>query len=168
MRDLRFAQPDLEPRYFEVEKAIAWERRWGHEFPYRPAQHVYVLLSDWEILWVEGPRRWRMHVPSGWVTDLSSVPRMIRWVVDSGSMGWAAPLAHDVIYQHKGQPPPGWVYNRRDVEWGLSRRVFSRSWADGAFRAIQRADRRREWVAMASWIGVRLNVLASRGWREAL
>ena len=169
---LPFAQPDLEPRYFDVEKARAWEVRFGVEFPYRPDEHIYALLGTWVLMWEERDgfgktARWRLCIPRGYVTDLSSVPWFLRWVVDRSSMGWAAPLAHDVLYRWHGGPlPADWCQKWVRGHWRDSERVFTRSWADRLFRDTQRSDKRRPFVRWASWLGVRANVFAALRWNK--
>lgn len=164
MQEIRFRQPDLRTRHFDVEKARAWELRHGYDFPYRPGQLVYVLVESWSISWVEDGQRWRMTIPKGFVSDLSSVPWFARSIVDRVSMGEAAPLFHDVPYRFRGYPPAGWVEVWSRGAWVPSRRLFSRAWTDRAFRLIQAADHRPGWVQTVSWLAVRTNLLAGLRW----
>lgn len=83
-------------------------------------------------------------VPRGFPFDFASIPRVLWTAVGHPtSGGTCAPLLHDELYRHGGQPP------------GCARR-YTRAEADALFRDVLRrhgVSRRR---AFAWWLGVRL------------
>lgn len=165
-----FQQPDLKRRHFNPDKARAWTEEFGVPFPYRKGDLIYVLMDEhWALAWkelVDGQvRRYRIVLPRGWVTDLSSVPRLVRWIVDRVDMGEAAPLVHDTPYRFKGGPlPAGWIQVWASGAWKDAMRTFPRALTDQLFRKIQERDQVRGFVRWASWLGVRANFLANWGW----
>jgi hypothetical protein len=65
-------------------------------------------------------------VPEGFEFDLSSVPRLLWWLIAPFDLSVVAPLLHDFHYRWAGDPPPGAVrpphaYTRHEVD-----RVFLR------------------------------------------
>lgn len=167
MEAIRFQQPDLRKADFDADKAAVWEQFHGLKFPYRPGKLVWVLHEDWEVLWTEAGERWNLALPRGWVTDLASVPVLLRWILDRVSMGEAAPLFHDVWYAFGGGPlPRGWLHLWAKGSWSLSERVVEKGWADDAFRMIQAADGRPGFVQWPSWLAVRSNLLAAWRWHQ--
>lgn len=165
-RLIRFEQPDLRKARFDVGKAVPWEKRHNVELPYSAGTLIYVLRAPWEVAWqdLEDGETYAFNFPAGFVTDLSSVPRPARMIIDRVSMGEGPPLPHDLLYRHKGVPPRDWLVRWSGGAWVPSPRVFSRAWADRFFREMQKADGIRPFVRWASWLGVRANLLAIPGW----
>ena len=55
-------------------------------------------------------------VPSDFVTDLASIPRIFTWLVPRVGE-WNKPaVVHDWIYAHKGEMPSGKVFSRREAD----------------------------------------------------
>ncbi|HEY7106975.1 MAG TPA: DUF1353 domain-containing protein [Acidimicrobiia bacterium] len=91
------------------------------------------------VLTYLGHNRWRLEhpypyrdvartvtVPGGFEFDLSSVPRVLWWLVAPFDLSVVAPLLHDFLYRWAGAPPRGaveplHVYTRHEVD-----RVFLR------------------------------------------
>lgn len=171
LRVLPFVQPDLRLLPFDPEKAAKFETEFGIPFPYERNEDVYVLYEQAVLEWIElcpdgVVRRFKLTFPEGWVCDLSSVPRLLWWVVDRSAMGDMPPLFHDTPYRFKGAVPACWleIYDYALEAWVKSSRKFSRATTDELYRKIQELDLKRGFVRWASWIGVRANLLANRGW----
>lgn len=173
IRVLPFEEINLVRRKFDPAKRAEYEARTGIVFPYREGTPVRVLLDDWSIEWhelIDGHvEHFRLDIQHGEVTDLSSVLRLLRWVVDRISMGDAAPFVHDLPYRYKGGPlPHGWlkIKSMTGGGWVTCDRIFTRREIDALFFAIQKADGIRSTVRWASWAGVRVNLFANRKWKH--
>lgn len=94
----------------------------------KPGQ--WVLLRD--LIWDDG---WRIVVPAGFKTDLASIPRLFRWLLQQNGASRKAAVLHDHCYVT--QP-------------------FSRAKADELFRKALIAEGLSQAAALIYWIGVRL------------
>lgn len=93
------------------------------------------LTNAW-TLYVDG-MEWT--VPAGYITDLSSVPRMAWWIVPRGyGPARRASIFHDWIYSH-------------------GHRYVDKRWADAAMRAIMLEDGAPRFMAWVFHKAVRLN-----------
>lgn len=63
---------------------------------YNPAENRWVLQKDYT------DETTGIFVPSGYKTDLASVPRIFWFFIAPYELGEAAPLVHDWLYQHAG------------------------------------------------------------------
>ena len=81
-----------------------------------------------------GARHWRLEadytyhdgptaitVPAGFRFDLSSVPRLLWWLIAPFELSIVAPLLHDFLYESGGRPPdvsvdPPRTYTRAEVD----------------------------------------------------
>jgi hypothetical protein len=111
------------------------------------------------VLTYLGGRHWRLEadyayrdgettitVPAGFRFDLSSVPRAFWWLVAPFELSVAAPLLHDFLYLHEGDPPPGTVEPPR---------AYSRAEADRVFLEIMRAEGVARWRRALAYAAVR-------------
>lgn len=105
----------------------------------------WALAEEWCVI-VDG-RRWK--VPAGYVTDLSSIPRLA-WTLfpPSYSPARRAAVLHDWFYSH-----------------GF--RAATKAYADRVFRQMMIQEGAPRVVAWLFWAAVRANVRggAWRGWR---
>jgi len=65
-------------------------------------------------------------VPQGFRFDLASVPRIIWWLVSPFELSIVAPLVHDFLYLHKGDPPAGAIDPPRRYTRKASDQLFKR------------------------------------------
>lgn len=94
-------------------------------------------------------------IPAGYVYDLASVPRALRWIMDEDHVSTLAALAHDHLYRSGGRPEPGTVW---PDGWCCSRRE-----ADALLLALairQGCPWLRAWAA---WCAVRVG--GAGAWR---
>lgn len=86
------------------------------------------------VLTYRGGRHWRLEadytyhdgptaitVPAGFRFDLSSVPRLLWWLIAPFELSIVAPLLHDFLYESGGRPPdvsvdPPRTYTRAEVD----------------------------------------------------
>ena len=72
------------------------------------------------ISYIEEEKLWRLEegysydhaghqvtVPAGYKFDLASVPRLFWFLIAPFELSIAAPLIHDYLYDHRGDPPDG-------------------------------------------------------------
>ena len=89
-------------------------------------------------------------VPEGFEFDLASIPRAFWWLVSPFELSIAAPLLHDFLYAHKGDPPPGSIEPSR---------AYTRKQADQLFRRVM------EFEGVAAWRrGLAYAAVRSFGW----
>ncbi len=106
-----------------------------------------------------GGRRWRLEadysyrdaettvtVPKGFEFDLSSVPRLLWWLIAPFELSVAAPLLHDFLYFYGGRPPDGSV---------APPRIYSRVEVDAMFRGIMRKEGVSAWRRGLGYLAVR-------------
>jgi hypothetical protein len=95
----------------------------------------------------------RLTVAAGFEFDLSSVPRLLWWLIAPFELSIAAPLVHDFLYRYRGEPPPGSVLPPHRYTRAESDRLFRRAmeqegvgaWRRGAAYAAVRAFGRVAW-----------------------
>lgn len=63
---------------------------------YRVAESFAVKYNYWF-------RELQFEVPVDYVTDLASIPWLVRWVADRASLGLLAPLVHDYLCDCRGR-----------------------------------------------------------------
>jgi len=95
-------------------------------------------------------------VPAGFEFDLASIPRAFWWLISPFELSIAAPLLHDFLYQHKGDPPPGSI---------VPPRTYSRAEADDLFRTVMEQEGVPAWRRSLAYAGVR--AFGWLGWRNA-
>jgi hypothetical protein len=91
-----------------------------------------------------GPRT--ITVPAGFRFDLSSVPRLLWWLIAPFDLSIVAPLMHDFLYKHRGQPPAGAI---------LPPHRYSRADTDRLFRQIMEQENVSAWRRAAAYAAVR-------------
>ena len=112
------------------------------------------------VLTFLGGRRWRLEqdyayadgettitIPAGFEFDLSSVPRAFWWLIAPFELSITAPLVHDFLYQHRGDPPAGSIDPPRR---------YSRAEADRLFRRIMEQEGVAAWRRVLGYGAVRL------------
>lgn len=116
---MRLEQPDIEP--------------YGKK---------YILLKDYTYEWKKGNMGRKLVIPKGFIFDLASVPRIF-WTISGvtpGRLGWAAPLIHDFLYEHRGKLPEGSYFLFMNDKWVSSSIVWTRRSADKMFCRLMRED----------------------------
>lgn len=111
------------------------------------------------ILSYAGGRHWRLEadysyrdaettitVGKGFRFDLSSVPRLLWWLIAPFELSVAAPLLHDFLYFHGGRPPEGSVEPPR---------IYNRAEVDAMFRGIMRKEGVPRWRQVLGYLAVR-------------
>jgi len=111
------------------------------------------------LTWI-GDGRWRLETdyayrdgeavitaPAGFQFDLSSVPRVLWWLIAPFELSIAAPLLHDFLYLYGASPPAGSIEPPR---------TYTRAEADRLFYGIMRAEGVPGWRRMLSLAAVRL------------
>jgi hypothetical protein len=125
--------------------------------------HVTVARSmlPAPVLTYVGPgNRWRLEqsyayqdgpttieVPAGFMFDLASIPRIFWGLIAPFELSVAAPLLHDFLYQHRGDPPPGTL---------TPPRTYTRSEADTLFRTVMEQEGVPGWRRVLGYLAVRL------------
>jgi hypothetical protein len=112
------------------------------------------------ILSYVGGRHWRLEadysyrdaettitVGKGFQFDLSSVPRLLWWLIAPFELSVAAPLLHDFLYFHGGRPPEGSVEPPR---------IYNRAEVDAMFRGIMRKEGVPRWRQVLGYLAVRV------------
>jgi Protein of unknown function (DUF1353) len=120
------------------------------------------------ILSFVGGRNWKLEadfwfpdkgriitVPKGFLFDLSSVPRLLWWLVAPFDLSVVAPLIHDFLYRYGGKPPAGSVEPPHD---------YPRAEVDGVFRRIMEAEGVAAWRRVLGYAAVR--VFGRWAWRK--
>lgn len=99
----------------------------------------WVLTTEWPVLIDEG---W-VTIPTGFVSDLSSVPRILWWLPGLAPMefGVAAPVLHDWAYRRGGQ---------------LNGIRISRRRADQLFHSLARQDGNGKLRCFVAWAALRM------------
>ncbi len=86
-------------------------------------------------------------VPQGFQFDLASVPRFIWGLVSPFDLSIVAPLVHDFLYLHKGNPPAGAVDPPR---------TYTRKASDVLFKRIMKQEGVWWWRWRLAYAAVRL------------
>ncbi len=89
----------------------------------------------------------RIEIPQGFVFDLASVPRVFWWVISPFELSVVAPLIHDFLYRHQGNPPLGAIEPPR---------AYSREETDWLFKAIMREEGVAAWRCRLAFWATRL------------
>lgn len=98
----------------------------------------YILAEDFVLSWKPAGEPWRaIVVPAGLVTDLTSVPRLLRWIVGRVGPWLEAAIVHDYLYI-AWQDVPGLVPTRE-----------MRRFADDLMLEAMLEARVRPWMARA-------------------
>lgn len=116
-------------------------------FPERPELRMlgggqWQLCHDYIVPIELAKIRGSLDIPAGFITDLASVPRPIRLLIDRTELGGAAPIAHDYLYQHGGCYTFDHCLRRRQV--------------DRLFLVLMRKEGVRRWKRLMGWSAVRL------------
>ncbi|MEX2100839.1 MAG: DUF1353 domain-containing protein [Acidimicrobiia bacterium] len=112
------------------------------------------------ILSFVGGRNWRLEadfwfpsagrvitIAKGFLFDLSSVPRLLWWLIAPFELSVVAPLIHDFLYRYGGKPPAGSIEPPHE---------YTRAEVDGVFRRIMEAENVVGWRRMFGYVAVRL------------
>ena len=94
-------------------------------------------------------------VPEGFRFDLASIPRIFWFLISPFELSIAAPLVHDFLYAHDGDPPAGSIEPPR---------VYSRKEADQLFRTIMEIEGVPGWRRTPAYWAVR--GFGWIGWRK--
>ena len=86
-------------------------------------------------------------VPQGFKFDLASVPRFIWGLISPFDLSIVAPLVHDFLYFHKGDPPAGAVDPPR---------TYTRKASDVLFKRIMKQEGVWRWRWQLAYAAVRL------------
>ncbi|MDJ0953266.1 MAG: DUF1353 domain-containing protein [Acidimicrobiia bacterium] len=108
--------------------------------------NVWRLEADYP--YQDGPTL--ITVPSGFLFDLASIPRVFWWLISPFELSVAAPLLHDFLYAHKGKLPQGSVDPPRQ---------YSRKEADQLFKRVMESEGVPGWRRHPAYAAVR-----SFGW----
>lgn len=76
--------------------------------------NIYIL-DDIYIINFSKSFNFDIVIPKDYQTDLASVPRVLRWVIDKASLGLVAPLVHDYVCYMKGK-----LTDTNGIEYQLS------------------------------------------------
>jgi Protein of unknown function (DUF1353) len=111
------------------------------------------------LTWIGPGNAWRLEeaysyqdgpttitVPAGFEFDLASIPRPLWWLISPFELSIAAPLVHDFLSQHEGDPPAGSI---------TPPRIYSRPEADRLFRHIMEVEGVPWWRRVLAYFGVR-------------
>lgn len=63
---------------------------------------TYRLSETFAVKYNYWFREFQFEIPEGTVTDLASIPRCVRWIVDRASLGSLPPVIHDYLCDHRG------------------------------------------------------------------
>ena len=112
------------------------------------------------ITYIEEENLWRLEeaytyshaghqitVPAGYKFDLASVPRLFWFLIAPFELSIAAPLVHDFLYDHTGNPPEGSI---------IPPKVYSRRETDRIFREIMEKEEVAGWRRFCAYWAVRL------------
>ena len=132
-----------------------WARRLEHDRVDVPESRL-----EAPVLTFLGGRRWRLErdyayadgtttitVPAGFEFDLSSVPRAFWGLIAPFELSITAPLVHDFLYKHRGDPPAGSIDPSR---------TYTRAEADRLFRRIMEQEGVAGWRRVLGYASVRL------------
>jgi len=64
---------------------------------------TYRLTADYRVDFAKWLLGLQFTIPEGFVTDIASVPRPLRWLFDRADLGLLAPVIHDYLCENKGQ-----------------------------------------------------------------
>lgn len=85
-------------------------------------------------------------VPAGFEFDLSSVPRLFWPLIAPFDLSIVAPLLHDFLYRHGGDPAAGSIEPPR---------TYERAEVDRMFRTIMEAEGVPAWRRVLAYLAVR-------------
>jgi len=114
----------------------------GPTVTYDPVSKQWQL--DHAYTYLDNPHA--ITVPGGFVFDLASVPRIFWGVIAPFELSITAPLIHDFLYRHRGQPPVGAV---------VPPKTYARRDADVVFREIMEQEGVAKWRREVAYIAVR-------------
>ncbi len=86
-------------------------------------------------------------VPQGFKFDLASVPRVFWGLISPFDLSIVAPLVHDFLYHHKGDPPEEAVDPPR---------MYTRKASDVLFKRIMKQEGVWRWRRQLAYTAVRL------------
>lgn len=64
---------------------------------------TYRLLADYKVDFASWLFKLQFTIPAGFLTDIASVPRPLRWLFDRADLGLLSPIVHDYLCENKGQ-----------------------------------------------------------------
>jgi len=122
-------------------------------------KNLSVTLEDVTFEWLDGNNHHRLIVPTGFLFDGASIPWAL-WsalrLAPHGAMDGPA-LAHDFIYHHKGDMPPGSYQLKTANGWFDMLSPLRRDVADDMLKAlVVHFKAAGEVRASLVWVGVRV------------
>ena len=64
---------------------------------------LFALAEDYPVKFVLWFREYQFLIPAGQISDLSSIPRILRSFIDRASLGLVPPLIHDFMCDKRGK-----------------------------------------------------------------
>lgn len=117
---------------------------------YISSERAWRLEADYS--YPDGPTT--ITVPAGFMFDLASVPRWFWWLIAPFELSVSAPLIHDFLYKHAGDPPAGSVEPPR---------TYTRKQADQLFRRMMEEEGVPAWRRRLAYWAVR--AFGGFGWK---
>jgi hypothetical protein len=119
----------------------------------------YYLVRNYSYVYQDTRGKYRITVPTGFVTDIASVPRFawtLAGILPDG-LHRAAAVVHDFLYQWRGRLRPGCLEAcLSNSTWVPSDRVFTRQDCDKIFLEAMKDAGAVPWKANAMYWAVRL------------
>lgn len=117
--------------------------------------HTFELLEPWVYRWEHEGEVRELTVPAGTVTDLASVPKLLRWWIEPSDLRQAS-IAHDLIYRCAGWVPSAYyIIGGKPCEERWTRRdadlLFARIMRESGVGIIARRNAYRG-VRLAGWL----------------
>lgn len=114
---------------------------------YHADRKLWEVTRRWGIV-VSRARGGRstIYLDEAFLFNGGSIPRLFRPVIDRAELGLAAFGVHDLLYEHAGRLPEGWIEGER--------RPFTRIESDALLYWIAIADGAEEWQARLAYQGL--------------
>lgn len=112
---------------------------------YDTRERVWTLTEDFRYL--DKSNRCVILVPRGTETDLASVPRLLRNLINIHELSLSAPILHDFIYRNGGRVP---------FAFCRPYHIYTRAEADRLLRDAAVEEGVAKWKAQAAYIAVRV------------
>ena len=114
----------------------------------------FLLHADYNIYWTYGDKEYRLKVPAGYVTDLSSIPKVARSVIPVIGRQNGPAVIHDYIYEPSDNDRPEGYHQLPG---------WTKEEADSLFLAAMVAVKVPWWRRNAMWLAVKYG--GGHAWR---